>query len=483
MMSSSIAYLEKIISSISSKSDKQRLIVDDISQMTRKVYKKLLRDNNQRQLNPLPLHYLVMSNEIVIDLKSKETVSIDEILSTYDIMSLTSLRYVPHLDSSLMSKISLYKEIVDRIFDDWSNNDKDVKKLLYQLIFAVLNNDNRNKCVVIKGPGGNGKSTFMKILSKIAGEENTIYANIHQFSDSNSINKISKSTRVIIGDDAATNHKLSDVGLSNLKSIVTGDPISVPVKYSENVVVKSNALFVQGTNTDINFYENNPALKSRMIVINWTDFDFRSQKKIDQTFNLDTLLEDQLFIDVIADSCINEIDYFDEFDVPQAVIDATHEMIESNDTLKQFLTDVYLSIDGFTHIPINVLYLSYQSWCKFNNPSGSVMKIHTFSKQLSKYSNEFGFKIADRNKRSRFGKNPEMSSLLAILDINVKDAKLDSQQLYISPNNPITSRELDNIKIDGLDLNDLSNRDYQILMKLAYEHHQTHVMSIINNLI
>lgn len=491
LMTSSLAFFEKIIADLGSsmKIDgspyKVRLKIDDIARVVSKVYIKLKRESHNRRLVPLPKQYIITSNDVVFDLKNRQLMNVDKILDSYDIISKLTLRYIPVdiLSNEIQIKIKMYEEIILRIMKDWSNNDEEVEYLLWQIMYAVLQHDNHHRFIVIRGPGGNGKSSYMKMLSLLAGENNTIYANIHQFGDPNSINKISKATRVIIGDDAATNHKLSDIALSNLKSITTGDPLSLPVKYAENVTIQSNALFVQGTNTDISFFENNPALKSRMIVVDWTTTNFREEKPSDITFNLDELLDDQLFRDVLGKLCIEKIVDFTDFIIPESVKHATNEMIESNDTIKQFLDDVYPMIDGFEMIPINVLYSSYIKWLKLTNPNGGKMKMRTFTKSLQSYCEQYEFDLSESSKRKSFKRHPQMNALLKILNLSEDLIDLTTRQNYIINRNIIYDDELNNIDLENIKFSDIDERFLQCLTLLAYEKYQTDVMSIIDKYI
>lgn len=485
LMISNTNFIEKIISDICFNYDYRgeettiKLIVDDHKKMSMKVVNNLNRVSSLRELKKNPSHYLMMSDNSVIDLRTNQLVDSNEISSVYDFISKSPFKYImtSSLNESQLAEYHLHVETINRIFKDWSDEDDQISYLMKQISYSILQHDNHNRFVVLKGPGGNGKSSYMSMLSKLSGQSNTIYANIHQFGDPNSINRINSSTRLIIGDDAATNHKISDVALSNLKSIVTGDAISVPVKYSHNVNIMSNAMFVQGTNTDISFYENNPALKSRMIVINWTSTDFRS-KKSTLDFNLDKLLTDQFFIDTLATMILNDVKYFDEFKIPEKVIQSTNEMIESNDTIKQFLDDVYYSINLYPKIPIKGLYKKYETWLKENNPSSKTMKLYTFTKHLSSHGQTYGFKTIQN--RLRFKNQSFIKSLMYVL--NEHDFSLE-QQTYIEPNHPIDQNDLDNFDISTVELVDVTEKERQIICMLAYDYHRSDVMSKFHQII
>lgn len=478
LMTSHTGFFEKLITDISSDQvDESSVIIDDISRITRDVMVKMKNDSTVRDIVDINQNYIVMNNGITFDVENRKILLTKDVATQYDILNKNSSNFIfNQIQSQEEQQTSLvHRNIISRVMKDWSQNDEDVEYLLWQMMFSVLIGQNCDKFVIIKGSGGNGKSTFMSLLGIIAGQSATVNANIHQFGDPNAINRIHMGTKVILGDDAATNHKISDVALSNLKSIVTGDPISVPVKFAANTIVQTDALFVQGTNTDLSFYENNPAIKSRLVVINWTNTDFRSNKPVDVTFNLDELMKNQAFIDEWVSMCIEKVEKFNKFVIPKSVIEATNEMVESNDTIKQFLDDVIDLINGFEKIPIKGMYAAYEKWLKENNPNGGKLKLQTFTKSLHSHHQEFSFKMSNRNDRIRFKTSHQIKAFSHSL--NVHDFNLD-KQAYIIMNNPITKKELDNFDSDNFKtFEDLSDRERQIVYILAYEQNRTDIIS------
>lgn len=491
MMIQQRSFFESIITDISSRrivKDNEykevtvQIEISDIALTTEKVVKKIKNDSTVRDFVPLPANYVITKNDLVIKLDDNKVFDLKDIRLQFDVTNKSYFNiHSPKmkLSDTLLHQRSLYNEIINRVMKDWSDNDKEVEYLLWQIIYAVLQGNNHNKFIVLKGPGGNGKSTYMELLSIVASKEFTIYANIHQFGDPNAINKLDFSTKLIIGDDAATNHKISDLALSNLKSIITGNPISLAVKYKDNVIIQTNALFVQGTNTDLNFYENNAALKSRLILIPWTSTDFRSQKR-ELTFDLDTLMKKQLFIDTWINMCLEKVEYFNEFSIPEKVKNATNEMVESNDTIKQFLDEEYYKINYIRYIPLKVLFQRFEEWRKVNNPNGGSMKFSNFVRQVDAKSNEYDF-ITHISDRKRFKSEKSSLSVAELLMINdISSLDLDKQPY-------VENKEF--IKIDDIDKminqvkhpiaeDDLTSRDIQTIRLAIDVKQQTFLKSI-----
>ena len=479
LMTSNITFFEKILSNLVVK-DKESMFlikIDDISRTAQKVVSHLRHRSTIRRLQQIPTKYLITKNNQILDLETKEVETIDEFRLKYDCLSTSNVEIIDYSKQSIEDRTqsSVYRQIIERVMKDWSGNDKEKEYLLWQIMYSVLQNDNHGKFIVIKGPGGNGKSTYMTILSRLVGSKHVIHTNIHQFGDPNSINEINMSTRLIIGDDAATNHKISDVALSNLKSMITSNPISVNVKYEKNRIIQTNGVFIQGTNTDISFYENNPALQSRMIVFDWSTTDYRSIRS-DLTFDLDDLIDKQDFINELFMLCLEKVDYFKEFNIPISVKESTNAMIESNDTIKQFLDDITEEINGFHTIPLKLLYHRFCLWFKEMNPSSGVMKFPTFLKLIQEKSASYHMTYHD--KRKRFKNYDYLTSLSNILMIDDNSVFYQLQQ-YLTTKNFITQLELDNFEHSEHDNNrELSNREIQILKILIFDKHKSYLNAI-----
>lgn len=478
LMDNSDVFLKRILTDISHKmNDDASIIINDINKMMIQVFDKIAYNSSVRKLQEVPSNYIIFNNNVVFDLNRQMIIDIDEISDKYDIVNKNDIDFIMTnlLSEKEKIKIEMYKEIINRIMKDWSNNDEQIETLMWQVMFSVLRNDNLEKYIIIKGNGGNGKSTYMMLLSKFAGSKYTRYINIHQFNDHNAINSLDMSVKVVIGDDAATNHVISDYALSNLKSIISSKPISVQKKYSQNVIIQTKAVFIQGTNTDFNMYENNNATNSRFVVIPWSALNFRENKPSDITFNLNQLIEDKLFVSVWATECLLNTKPFNKYIIPDVVREETKTMIDSSDTVYQFLSEVIDSIDGYQIIPVKILYDMYINWSREINPSSKVMKLKSFTTQLETKQDSMKFTIDKR--RSRFSKLSNIKSLIAITKSSVESAKLPQQSIEF--NNFITDEELNKFKHSEHPKNrELTEREIQMVYMLTYDHQNSFFRSL-----
>ena len=113
---------------------------------------------------------------------------------------------------------------VDKWFLSIANSDEEIVKLLWEIINEAINpNHTREKMAILYGEGNNGKGTFQAMLTNLIGIENISTLTPHDFSGEFKLEMLQGKV-CNIGDDIS-NKYLDDV--SNLMSIVTGDPVAV----------------------------------------------------------------------------------------------------------------------------------------------------------------------------------------------------------------------------------------------------------------
>ena len=375
----------------------------------------------------LPPSYIVKFNNCIYDLKNKcEHNGLDENGKEYDFLNIIDYD-LKSLDDVNQDKLNIVKEI----YRLWSAGKEDNKLLLKQITFAAIQGNGRRKYFIMQSEGGDGKSSFQYMLELFASKTHTQRINLHQFDDDNTINEISDSTKLIIGDDLMSRYKVSNKAMTVLKSLVSGDMINVNVKFMPNKLIRTSAVMIQNTNTDVNFYENSPALSERIIVYIWPHYDFRSNPITD--FDLDELLgrkkdenievdmePDNEFMEAILAYIIHTTDYFKSFTVTKQMQENTNELLVSNDTINIFLEELKeKNILKYAYIPSKAIYEYYKDWLKINNPGAKPMKSKEFNQKLNKQLKEIGYntsKLKRINKIERYEFNNML--LMTINDLN-----------------------------------------------------------------
>lgn len=298
----------------------------------------------------------------------------------YDYLSTSHYNYIEYSKQS-----DEMKDCVINMFNAWSNNNEDELKFLLQICASVLDGDGRGSFIILQSPGGDGKSSFNKINTFLASQRNTLYCNLDEMNDHNILNQIDFSTKFIKGDDLVSNFKLTGKSLSNLKSLTSYEYIQVSQKYLSNKKIRTKALILQNTNTNIKFFENSSAINRRMIYKIWPAKNFHNNKVNLNGYKLEDLLKynhpkHQLFMETIISYIYFKINYFQEFDKPLDTNVLNELMLSQSDSTYQFLE--YLEeIEFIQYQPIILLrplYEYYKDWLKLNNPGTKIPSSRTF---------------------------------------------------------------------------------------------------------
>ena len=88
--------------------------------------------------------------------------------------------FINKVDYDLKSLDDINQEhlnIVKETYRLWSAGKEDNELLLRQLTLAAIEGDGRNKYIILKSEGGDGKSTMFTMITNMIGVQNTSYLN------------------------------------------------------------------------------------------------------------------------------------------------------------------------------------------------------------------------------------------------------------------------------------------------------------------
>ena len=138
--------------------------------------------------------------------------------------------------------------VKSRAVEQWLTNLADGKpevyKLLLQMIgYIFIRRNEFRKAFYIYSEAGCGKSTFLKVLKSLVGNDNCSVAPVTTAGGNFSLADIPNKL-LIINDDIHV-HSWSGAVCENVKKIVTGDPMYIDRKYKNGIMVEPTAkLFV-----------------------------------------------------------------------------------------------------------------------------------------------------------------------------------------------------------------------------------------------
>lgn len=293
----------------------------------------ILKGKNKKRTNFInynqPPRHLKLFKNGIFDLKSKQffepnSKEYNDIISKYHYITKPTDSYIAP-DKQNKTKRELGKSLLQSL----AGNDEKIQLLLSQVCFSVIEGNGRNRYLFLSGQDSADKLTFGNLLYSLAGKGHTITMNIDSISDPNTINRISSSTKLVLGKDLAKSAKLNRVGIQNYKALVTGNALSVPVKYKPNRIVQTNGAFVQMMSDDLTFYETSDAVLDRTVLIPIKGKNYNCERKHDETIaevsrKLDEFIRplgncDQEFVDEFISEIVDTVDYFDGYSIPEKI--------------------------------------------------------------------------------------------------------------------------------------------------------------------
>ncbi|VTT19291.1 DNA primase [Streptococcus dysgalactiae subsp. equisimilis] len=275
---------------------------------------------------------------------------------------------------------------------DLMSGDKDLVKLLWQVVAASLNgNYSYRKSIWFVGNGNDGKGTFQQMISNLVGFKNVAPLKLNQFSERFGLAIIEGKT-VIIGDDVQAGIYVDES--SNFNSVVTGEPVSIEKKGENPYMAIFKKTVIQSTNGMPSFKNKSNGTYRRIIII---PFKKTFSSKEDNWAIKDDYINRKEVLEYVLWKAIN-LD-FDRFSEPKATQERMTEFKEENNSVLRFLNE-YLPCVESTRIPVKFLWILYQAWCKADNVT--LPKKSNFDKELDSCLSEDWVK--DRQKPLDFFK-------------------------------------------------------------------------------
>lgn len=178
-------------------------------------------------------------------------------------------------------------ELLENFLECSTAGDKDLRTMLLEMAGACFHDDIRLRgCFILVGDKAKGKSTFLNFLRNVNGLRNSAAVKIHEFLESFMLSNLLNKT-ANFGDDIAADYIKET---SVLKSIITGDNVTVNVKYHKPVTTHLTATQVFTANALPRFTDPSGALMSRIKLI-----PFKASFDKPDVFILDKLDKEEVY--------------------------------------------------------------------------------------------------------------------------------------------------------------------------------------------
>lgn len=335
-------------------------------------------------LSKLENKNLIALNNGVFNSKGKQL----EIFNPdYFITSKLATRYNKNAINNYLAIRDTYFD-VDKWFQSIANGDEELVKLLWEIVNEAINpNHTREKMAILYGEGNNGKGTFQAMLTNLIGIENISTLTPHDFSGEFKLEMLQGKV-CNIGDDIS-NKYLDDV--SNLMSIVTGDPVAVNRKGKSVITARFKLLNIFSANKLPKVRNKSQGAYRRLLIIPFNaDFNGQVQdRRIKEEY-----LKNKIILEYILYKALH-LD-FEKFSTTKATDEMLEEYKEDNDYLYSFAKDWYVhrKLPEVERVPLPLVKIEFNNYLDTNSYDYKITG--SFGKDLAVHLNniykEVGYK-------------------------------------------------------------------------------------------
>lgn len=323
------------------------------------------------------------------------------------------------------------------IFKDWSfskwldeisDNDLDKYNLIWQIFGTVIrpNFNNKTSFFIYDDKSNTGKSTFLRLLMNLVGQENTSALDLTQLED-RFYPATAEGKSLILGDD--NDRRLYIDKSNNFKRIVSGEYINIEKKGQDGYQTKFNTTIVQSMNGIPKFGTIDQGLLKRIVIVKFAKQ--YNGKEINLNVK-DKYIYDKNLLEFIAYIAIN---------VNISNIIQTKENKEllaelelTSDPVKAFFDEIIKQEFVSTVLPPLFLYKVFIDWCKYSQGIKTKLSQRAFSSRLKEYMdlNDWAYK------NTRLSKDFKINEDFKIWQ-NIRQNAIDELSSKVNPNNNLNS--------------------------------------------
>lgn len=318
-------------------------------------------------------------------------------------------------NSHAINNYSVIKETyfdVDKWFLSIANGDEELVRVLWEMINEAVNpNHTREKMAILYGEGNNGKGMFQAMLTNLIGIENISTLTPHEFSGEFKLEMLQGKV-CNIGDDIS-NKYLDDV--SNLMSIVTGDPVAVNRKGKSVITVRFRLFNIFSANKLPKIRNKTQGAYRRLLILPFRA-DFNGQVQ-DRRIK-DEYLKNKIILEYILYKALH-LD-FEKFSSTSATEHMLEEYKEDNDYLYSFVKDWYVhrNLPLVERVPISLVKTEFNNYLTTNYYDYKITG--SFGREVATHLNniykEVGYKYATDKVKIRVEDRRGITKYLTVVE-------------------------------------------------------------------
>lgn len=267
------------------------------------------------------------------------------------------INVIPH-DFNVGAK----SEIVDRFLDDISCGNPEIRQSLEEVIGLCLHRScEYARCPILLGRGANGKSTYIRALRNLLGEENTTSLDLNilgaHFQGVNLMGKLAN-----IGDDIA-NERIQGAIAANWKKMVTGERIYSDIKGSAGVEFTPYATLIFSANEMPSLADSTDGMMRRLMPIPF-DADFTGKARDPHMARKLCSEEAAQYLALLGLMALFKMAQRGGIRETEAMREAIASIKADNNTVIQWIDDTGTQPDDIEGRATNDVYADYSAWCQ-----------------------------------------------------------------------------------------------------------------------
>lgn len=271
-----------------------------------------------------------------------------------------------------------YHEITDKTLDKIACNDKNVRALLEEMIgYCFYRRNELRKAFILTGNKRNGKSTYLAVLQKLLGNENTVSMDLKDLGDRFKTAELHMKL-ANIGDD------IGDEFIANpavFKKVVSGERINVEKKGKDPFDFEPYAKHLFSAN-DIPRIKDRGAVIDRLIIIPFDAQFSKNDPDYDPFIKYKMLSKESMeYLIQLGIAGLKRVLKRQEFTMSPKSMKQITEYEEGNNPILIFFDEHKAS--EFINQPTRDAYRKYQEFCLAN--SLTALSNIEFSKQTKRY--------------------------------------------------------------------------------------------------
>lgn len=353
----------------------EALMIEHISSLNKQKRNEAMAYINlliRKNTEPSGANYIAFRNGIY-DIETKELIDF-----TPSIIITNKINYNYDADA--------YNETTDTALNNIACGDESIRSLLEEIIgYCFYRRNELRKAFMLTGDKRNGKSTFLAMIQKLLGNENTCALDLKELGDRFKTAELHMKL-ANIGDD------IGDEFIANpavFKKVVSGERINAERKGQDPFDFNSYAKQLFSAN-DIPRIKDRGAVVDRLIIVPFNAKFTKEDKGYDPFIKYKLLQESSMeYLIQLGLDALDRVLENQGFTTSNVAQKALEEYEESNNPILMFFKEYE---DGFENEPTKFVYQKYQEFCLSN--SLQALSNIEFSRQAKKY---FGYEIVNKS--------------------------------------------------------------------------------------